>query len=643
MLEKFRKIIQGWLGKVLITLLLLPFALFGVSSIFQVDPNKKTVVEINGVEIDERELLRAVEISKQNLIGRLGEQASSFVTNDMVRPAALENLISQELIRQSVEENSLDVSIDAIHQMIMEMEVFQIDGKFSQSHFEELLRRNGLRPEIFPQKMRDEFLQRQMNAGYQATSFSTLSEVRQLENLYNQTRSFSYTELQSDKVLNQIRVSDAQIQAYYDENKETFRTDEQLTIEYLTIDKSDFSDDLTASNEELQQRYEEKLVEMQESQERAASHILIEINDSREKKEAKKLIDSLFAELENGADFSSLAKKHSEDKGSSVKGGSLGFAGRGVYVDEFEEALFALQTDEISRPVLTEFGYHIIKLEGIQPEAQSFAFMKAQLIEEIKVSKADQPYQDALEELRGLSYESSDLAEPAAFLEKEIQISSKVSKNSVSSDDVMSNPSVIEAAFSAEVLENGNNSDVIELNDGRSVVLRLKDHFPSKVRPVEELKAEITAKLTQSLLKEKMEVLAEEIVASLKAGTSNEDVANLYKLEWTDVENIKRDDSAIPGDIVSELFKQPRPAENESYSSTFSLSNGQRVIAILSQVSSAEKTTVGDLMTESPENSQVEVEASDVQFNRLLENQKGALELQSYQSWLREEAEIKEL
>lgn len=638
MLDKFRKLIQGWLGKTLVTLLLLPFALFGVSSIFQVNPNKKPVVEVNGVEIDERELRRAVEISKQNMIARLGEQASSIVTNEMVQPAALENLISQELVRQFAEDNKLNVSMDSIHKMIVEMEVFQVDGKFSQSHFEELLRRNGLRPETFPQKMRDEFLQRQLNNGYHSTGFSTASEIENLKSLYNQSRSFSYAELQSDEILNQTEVSEEQIQSYYDKNKETFRTEEQLVVDYLEINRSRFKGDLSITDDEVEQRYREKLQEIEESQERSASHILIEISDSRDKTEAKKLADELYSKIENGGDLASLAAEFSDDKGSAVKGGSLGFAGRGVYVDEFEETLFSLKEGGISKPILTEFGYHIIKLEAIQPQAESLASMKSQLIDEIKDAKADLPYQDALEELKNLAYESSDLAEPAAYLGSDIQTSPKITRNMPADGTLLSDPVVTEAAFSEEVLNGRNNSDVIELSDGRALVLRLNKHFPSKVKAVAEVKPEIKAKLTQSQAKEKIKALASEILASLKGGTSKDAVAKQHGLEWQEVENIKRDESGLSPNIVSEIFKQAKPAENKPYASTFALPSGNQVVSILARVNSG-ATQNGELS----HSEATSVPAADLQFNRFLENQKGSLEFQSFQAWLKDEAKIKRL
>jgi peptidyl-prolyl cis-trans isomerase D len=638
MLDKFRKLIQGWLGKALITLLLLPFALFGVSSIFQVNPNKKAVVEVNGVEIDERELRRAIEVSKQNLISRLGEQASSIVTNEMVQPAALESLISQELVRQSAEDNKLNVSMDAIHEMIVEMEVFQIDGKFSQSHFEELLRRNGLRPEIFPQKMRDEFLQRQLSSGYQSTGFSTASEIENLKSLYNQSRTFSYAELQSETILGQIEVTDEQVQADYDKNKESYRTEEQLIVDYLVVNRSQFADDLDVTDDEVAQRYHEKLQEIEESQERSASHILIEISDSRDKAEAKKLADELYSKVENGGGFSLLAAEFSDDKGSATKGGSLGFAGRGVYVDEFEETLFSLGVGEVSKPVLTEFGYHIIKLEAIQPQAESLASMRSQLIDEIKDTKAEQPYQDALEELKNLAYESSDLAEPAAYLRSEIKTSAKISRSVMAGESLLSDSAVTEAAFSEEVLTGGNNSDVLELADGRAVVLRLNKHFPSKVKAVAEVTPEIKAKLKQSLAKEKISTMADEILVSLKAGTSKGDIAKQYGLKWKEVENIKRDEDSVPRNIVGEVFKQPKPAQDKPYMSTFSLPNGNQLISILSQVNS-DITPGGEVYESKISSSQ----SSDMQFNRLLENQKGSLEFQSFQAWLKSEAKIEKL
>ncbi|MBL4606397.1 MAG: SurA N-terminal domain-containing protein [Pseudomonadales bacterium] len=637
MLDKFRKIIQGWLGKALITLLLLPFALFGVSSIFQVNPNKNIVVEVNGVEIEERELLRAVEISKQNLISRLGEQASSFVTNEMVQPAAMESLISQELIRQSAKENKLDVSMDAIHKMITDMEVFQLNGLFSQSHFEELLRRNGLRPETFPEKIRDEFLQRQLNSGYQSTGFSMPSEIHALKALRDQARSFSYIELQPERIISQIEVTDAQVQSFYDKNRETFRTEEQVSIEYVEVNRSQFIGDLSVTEGEVEKRYAEKLLEIEENQERSASHILIEISGSRDKVEAKRLADDLYSKIVNGEGFSLIAKEFSDDKGSATQGGSLGFAGRDVYVDEFEESLFSLKMGEVSKPILTEFGYHIIKLEAVQPEAGSLASMESEIIEELKISKAEQPYQDAIEELKNLVYESSDLAEPASYLGSKVQVSARFSKSLPVNELLVSAPAIVNAAFSTEVLNDGNNSDVIELNDGKAVVLRLKEHFPSKIKSVEEVKSQIKATLTQEQAKEKIKTLASEMLVLLKAGTSKDEISKQYELEWKEADHIKRDNGSVSRDILDEIFKQPKPASSEPYTSSFSLPSGSHVVSILFLVNSDENKVGSDLSETASS------EVDDEQMRSLLEGQKGSLEFRSFQAWLKGEAKIKEL
>jgi peptidyl-prolyl cis-trans isomerase D len=260
------------------------------------------------------------------------------------------------------------------------------------------------------------------------------------------------------------------------------------------------------------------------------------------------------------------------------------------------------------------------------------------LIDEIKDVKAEQPYQEALEELRNLAYESSDLTEPAAYLGSEILTSTKISKIAAANGSVLSDSAVVEAAFSEEVLNGGNNSDVIELVDGRAVVLRLNKYFPSKIKALAEVSSEIKAVLIQAQTKEKIRSLAEEILASVKAGASKSEIAKQHGLEWMEVKDIKRDGSSVSPNIVSELFKQPKPAKGESYASVFSLPSGHQVISILTGVRSG-VTPDGEISGSEISSGQPD----DMQFSRLLENQKGSLEQQSFQAWLKDKAKIKKL
>lgn len=626
MLEKFRNVIQGWLGKALIIILLLPFAFFGISSIFQVNPNRNVVAEVNDQEISESDLLRAMEISKQTLISQLGEQAASLLTNEVLRPSTLNTLIDQALLKQSAEENGLQISTQVIHKMIAGMEAFHIDGKFSQQRYEALLRSNGLSPESFPEKIREDLLLQQSKNGYLTTGFATKNEINFLQGLKNQTRTFQYAQLDAKQFLDSVNVTDQQIQDYYNKNKESFKTEESISLDYLLINKSDYVSQENPTEDEINQKYQEKIAEIRDSEERSASHILIEVNDKRSKEVALKLAEEVSSRLSKGESFATLAKEFSDDKGSSTAGGSLGFAGHGAYVEAFEKSLYSLKVGEISKPVLTEFGYHLIRLDGIRPEIPGIDQIKPQLIEQIKLTKAQQPYQDALESLKNLVYESSNLDEAATFLQKKVLSSETFTQSGEgSSNDVISSPAVKEVAFSKTFLESGNNSEVIELDDKHAVVFRIHAHNPSKIKDVAEVKADIIATLKVRAADEFAKKVAQDILTDLKAGVSGEAVATKYAITWKKAENVSRDAAGYDRGLLEAIFKQAKPVPAQPVYTSFPLEGNKVAVAILESLGSGQESAPKE---------------EDDMLKQTLENQKGLVELSAYQAWLKEQAKI---
>lgn len=633
MLDTFRKIIQGWFGKALVALIILPFAFFGISSIFEVSNNRDTVAEVNGEDIIERDLLRAIEVNKQNIISQLGDQASSFITNEMLRPTALSGLIDQELMKQSAEKNGMRVSMDVIHKMIADMEVFKIDGKFSQRHFEDLLRRNGLIPETFPDKIRDDFLLQQVKNGYLTTGFSTETEVSSILALKNQRRTFQYAEFDPEMFYDKVVISNEQVSEFYDKHKDEYRTKESVVLDYLVINKSDYITASDVSDDEIKQKYQDRITELKESQERSASHILIEINDKRTKSEALKLAEELYKRINNGEDLAVLAKTYSDDKGSATSGGSLGFSVRGAYVEEFEKTLFSLGLGEVSKPVLTEFGYHIIRADGVRPELPAYDQIKSQLVEELKLDKAQQPYQDALENLKNIAYESSNLDESADFLKKKVITSASFTRNdSANPDEITSFPAVNELAFSQNFLDAGNNSDVIELDSNRAVVFRVHEHLPSKIKTLDSVRQDIVLQLTEIAAKDSVKKLGKDVVADLKAGKSLQEIEQNYAISWKKAENVSRDENKFGDELVEIIFKQPKPNQELPLYADFSLANNHYVVAILESLSPEIKDV--NLPEKMDRNSVEEIK-------QVLINQKGLIELHAFQAWLKENAEVK--
>ena len=322
MLETFRRLIRGWLGKVLITIFILPFAFFGVSSIFQSAGVDTSVAEVNGIEIEERDLLRAIEIQKQNLIARFGDQfPQEMLSTENLLPSVLKGMIDRELLMDYANDSGHQISIDEIHNRIRQSAAFQENGQFSQPLFEQLIRRTGMQPSKFTQEMKKDLVGDQIRSGYAVTAFATDSEIDTLIKLNNQQREISYLQIPLNKIKDQVDVSEEEIEQYYEENKEKYKTPEQVALEYIELKQEDFSVKVEVSEEDIRDQFEIKIADLENSQQREASHILISL-DERNETEAKKIADEVHGKI-NADNFAELAKEYSDDPGkpdSSVQG-----------------------------------------------------------------------------------------------------------------------------------------------------------------------------------------------------------------------------------------------------------------------------------------------------------------------------------
>ena len=625
MLENFRRMIRGWLGKALIFLFALPFALFGVSSIFQNTGSGDYIASVNGVEIDQYQLQKAIELRRQSMMQRFGENIpESMLDPDFLRPSVMEGLIERELVNQSASDNNLQYSMEEIKLLIAKETAFHEDGKFSNARYQEILRRAGILPHSYPEELRKDLLADQIRNGYSLTTFVTEKELLAIKKLSDQFRDFKYVSLDPSLLRDKINIDESDIDNYYNSHSFDFEISEKVSIEYVELLRDQFIKVGDVTDSEIDKRFAEKISSLKDEQERQASHILIEINDDRSKEDAKEKIYALYDQIISGADFVELAEENSDDKGSAKKGGDLGFAGKGIFVAEFEEALYGLNKGDVSSPVLTEFGYHIIKLVDIGPKLPELLTIKEEIINEIALDKAEQPYMDALEELRNIAYESADLLEPSSMLKLELKTSGFFSR--AGGKGLTENKDIIKTAFSDEVLAESRNSDVLELDSGHAVVIRIKEHQATSVKPLDDVREAVKEKVLVEKSKQKVSELGSKLVAAQKTGTDVSDEFEKYELEWKVTEKIKRNATDIPREITAEVFKMAKPSDDgKSVVKGFQLLSGSYVVVELQSVNYDEEEMKPEIRT---------------QLESSLANQKAVNEFQNYTAWLRDTADV---
>ncbi|WP_313055392.1 SurA N-terminal domain-containing protein [Pseudomonas lopnurensis] len=615
MLQNIRDNSQGWIAKTIIGVIVMLLALTGFDAIFNAASNSQNAAEVNGEEISRYDLDQAMNMQRRQLAQQLGRDFDpSLLDEKLLRDSALGSLIERMLLLQGAKESGFAFSREALDQLILQTPEFQVDGVFNAARFDQVIQQMGYSRLQFRQLLEQEMLIGQLRAGISGTGFVTDQQVESFARLEMQTRDFATLTVPARHEA--VEIGDEQIGEYYEANAERFRTPEQVVVEYVELKKEAFFDQVEASDEELQALYQKQIANLAEQ--RRAAHILIETGGELSDAEAKAKIEEVAAEVQAGEDFAALAKQYSQDPGSANEGGDLGFAGPGVYDPEFEEALYALREGEVSAPVRSEFGWHLIKLLGVQsPEVPSFDSMKPELERELKAQQVEQRFVEASKQLEDSAFEAADLVQPAQELGLSVQTTDAFGREG--GEGITANRQVIQAAFSEELLVDGANSGVIELDPDTSIALRVKEHLKPAPIPLADVRDSIVQQLQRSQAAEKARSEGEGLLAQLREGQQPEG-------QWQAVEAATRSQDGVAPALLQTVFRMPRPEQQDkpSYAGV-SLGNGDYVVVRLNGVNEPKEA----LSAEEKQN-----------YRRFLASRAGQQDFAAYRQKLHAEAKI---
>ncbi len=582
MLQNIRDNSQGWIAKTIIGLIVALLALTGVDAIFTSTSNSQNAAQVNGEEITSAELGQAVEMQRRQLLQQLGRDFdASLLDEKLLRDSALNGLIERTLLLQGAEKADFAFSKQALDQLVLQTPEFLVDGKFDADRFDQVIRQLGYSRLQFRRMLEEEMLVGQLRAGLAGSGFVTDEEIAAFARLEKQTRDFATLTLAADSAA--VQLSDDDIKAYYESQASEFMSPEQVVLEYVELNKDDFFDEVEVSDEALQNAYRDEIANLAEQ--RQAAHILIEPSDSLSDEQAKAKIQEIEKRLQQGEDFAALAKEFSNDPGSAGSGGDLGYAGPGVYDPAFEEALYALEKGQVSAPVRSEFGWHLIKLLGVQaPEVPTLDSLKDKLLRDLKARQVEQRFVEVSKQLEDSAFEASDLAQPAQELGLEVKATEAFGREG--GEGIAANRQVIQAAFSAEVLEDGSNSSVIELDPNTAVVVRVKEHKKPQRLALEQVAESIREQLTKVRASEAAKASGEELLSALRSGKTLADKASTWKV----TEAATRNQEGVEPAVLQELFRMPKPSDaGKPTFAGVSLQNGDYVIVRLDGVSEPEK------------------------------------------------------
>lgn len=552
MLDSIRSVAQGWVGKALLALITIPFALFGIDSYLSQAGNNVAVAKVDGSDISIQEYSNAL----QNLRNRLqseGKVDPAELDKPEVKFLVLDRLINQQLLEKEIKNAKYAISDAQLATYITGMPAFQKDGKFSQELYDELLQQNKLTPKKFEASIRSDLLAQQAQDGIAKLGFISNARADETLKLLKQKRLVTVSEIKTKDFIDQVKIDPAQVKAYYEQHKDKLRTPEQVKIEFLLMSASSLVPNIKVDDEEVKKFYTENASKFQGNEQRRASHILIGfgVNATAEQKQAAKAkAEGLLAAVKkNPKSFEELATKNSQDPGSAAKGGDLGSFGRGAMVKPFEDAAFGMKVGQVSDLVESEFGYHIIKLTEITGQSSDFESLKPQIKGELIFQKAQAAFTEKAESFSNTVYEQSDSLLPAAkAIGGQVQTSDWTSREDVAK--FFKNDKIVNAIFSEESIKDRRNTEAIEISPNNLVSARVVDYKASAPKSFDEVKAGIKGLL-------KLEAAAKLAVAKGEAALKNlRDGKDVADVEWIPEVTVDRKTAAgLTQLAMTQIFK----------------------------------------------------------------------------------------
>lgn len=561
MLQRIRDRSQSMIAKTIVGVVIVALALFGIESIVGlINGGGDDIAEVNGETITRQQV--EMEVQRALRSGQVPPEREREL-----RSQVIDQLLTRVLLSQYAEQGGLYASESQLDNLIVNLPEFQDqEGRFSTQLFTNRLASAGYTPLAFREQLKGDIIRQQVQQGLASSAFLLDSERQRLEALQRQTRSFRYHQLTREAAADDIEVSEDDLQAYYDAHQERYLRPEQVRLEYVILDQADMAAEAEVDEDTLREHYAQR----QREAERRVSHIMVSFGDERTYAEAEARLSEARERLEAGDDFAELAAEYSEDTATAENDGDLGYISRGFFGDAFEDAAFSLDQGEVSSIVETENGLHLIKATEL--DMPTFEEMRDELREGVALSLSQDRFNERAQRLIDESFAADDLASVANDLELELHESDWVSREH--DEGVLAEPGIMEAAFDPEVLEEGYNSEVIELDDQRRMVLRVAEHRSATTLSLDEVREDVH----EAALIEKANQALRERASALAESLRNGDQPSL---DWQEAEDVSRQQSGdIPGAILQRAFRLAHPEQGETVYGQAMTEQGIALIAL---------------------------------------------------------------
>ena len=572
MLDSFRTNMRGIALGIVIVIGAI-FAFSGTGSLLTV-ANIDTAIVVNDVNVSENDVIRAISNQKRQILSENEGLDPAVLSDEMMRPGAIEQLITQELLKQASIGQNLTLSQQDITNIILDIDGFQSDGKFDQNMYRFAIQRQGYTSAMFSDVLKNDAVVQQLVAGISSTAFTTNTELSALAGVTEQQRDYYYLKLPIEGIEKAVQLSDTQITGYYEKNLDVFTTAPEVRIDYIELNSELLMDASAITENKVLARFEEEVGNRNMAESRQAAHILLSESTAE-------VVEEIQAKIDAGVEFAVLAKDYSEDFGSAESGGDLGYTSGETFPEAFEKALAELEVGQISGPVSTDAGTHFIKLLDVQQESYELSEQRSRIERELIQESTSDLLVEKLQNLKELSFNAESLAEVAADVGLELKTSEAFPQSG--GGGVAAFPAVIKAAFSTEVVNDQYASEVLELGNDRYLVLKLNEYIGARQQELPEVRERVVQLVTDDVSKNQLAAQGGALLARVMAGESVETVAKSENLSWQVVIDGTRRNTDSDAEIGQKVFSLPKPVA-ESVVESFYLSNGDFVVASLTGV-----------------------------------------------------------
>ena len=614
MLQTIHDRLKGWLAGVVLGIIGLVFVFWGINWTMSA-PNY--AAKVNGSEISSTEVRQAYQQQLAQYQRQSNGQLDDAQRNEIKRHV-LDQYVNTEAVVTRADSLGYRVSDQDLLAEMAKIPAFQVDGKFDKAHAMAVLRAQGRSIAEIEDLFRRDVKLRQLDEALTLSSFATSSEMKRLRALAEQERQVSWFTVAPAKYIAEATASDADLKAYYDAHKAQYMTPETVDLRYVELSMAQLESKVTVDDAQLKAYYDDQKAKTPERftqpDQRRVRHILLQVPDPKDDATVKAKAESILKRAQNGEDFSALAKEFSQDPGSAQQGGDLGWSERKAFVGPFADAAFGMKEGEITGPVKTQFGYHILKLDGIQPtNVKTFEQAKADLEAEYRRSEAERLFNGAQDELADAALQNTTdidvVARKAGLTVHDIPVFSRTEGGG----DLGKSAPVLEAAFSQDVLD-GRLSPIVEIEKGRGVVLRATDHKVPQQKPLEAVRTEIVAAWKEQRGTELAAAAANDAIKRLNSGEAWEAVAKSLGATPQAPKFVERSDQAVPLEIRRGAFEAPKPEAKPLYQRLAMTGGDSAVLELIA-------------VREKPDADPKQI---DTQLRRQLTQQSASSESQSY-------------